>query len=187
MYDFLEKEKLRLSTPRIQMITDFIEYYKKFGETYESPEGKILLGIYNKNKEAVLNNTSVNKKNLVQIIAKPETLMLSYKPIKGNKGVMRKGSVLLKEEVEKLNSEQRILYLKSFTFPDQISLFDFYLAAKLIKQGLYPWRSSNTVYFQKPGMKDKLKLITIPPFMDRVVQKAICLVLESIYEPFFEK
>lgn len=32
-----------------------------------------------------------------------------------------------------------------------------------------------------------MRPITIPPFIDRVVQKSICMVLKSIYEPYFEK
>jgi len=35
-------------------------------------------------------------------------------------------------------------------------------------------------------VKDKQRPITIPPFMDRIVQKIITLVLEAIYEPYFE-
>ena len=46
---------------------------------------------------------------------------------------------------------------------------------------------------QKPGQvlsKDKLpamRPITIPPFMDKVIQSSILMVLTSIYEPWFDK
>ena len=100
---------------------------------------------------------------------------------------MTKGSILPKEEVEKITSEQRILYLRSFTFPDKISLFDFYIAANLLGKGQYPWGSSSRVYVPKSGVKDKERLIIIPPFMDRIVQKAILMILESLYEPYFER
>jgi retron-type reverse transcriptase len=39
----------------------------------------------------------------------------------------------------------------------------------------------------KPGQPGKLRPITIPPFMDRVVQETIRRVLESVYEPRFER
>jgi hypothetical protein len=55
MYEFLEEEKRRLATSRIEMITNLINSSKEWGEIYESLAGKILLGIYNKNKEAALN------------------------------------------------------------------------------------------------------------------------------------
>lgn len=32
-----------------------------------------------------------------------------------------------------------------------------------------------------------MRPITIPPFMDRIVQKAIDMVMQAIYEPWFEK
>ncbi len=129
MYEFLEEEKRRLATPRIDMITDLINSYKEWGEIYESPAGKILLGIYNKNKEAALNKQTAINTNLLQVIGKVETLLISYKAIKGNKGAMTKGSILPKEEVEKMLPPQRELYLKSLTFPDKISLYDFHMAA----------------------------------------------------------
>ena len=76
--------------------------------------------------------------NFLQIISKPEILLLAYRSIKGNKGSMTKGLILPKEEVEKMTPEQRILYLRSFTFPDEISLFDFYIEANLLGKEQYP-------------------------------------------------
>lgn len=186
MYEFLEQEKRRLSTPKIEMITNLINSYKEWGETYESPEGKILLGIYNKNKEAAINKQTATYTNLLQILGKPETLLIAYKAIKGNQGAMTKGSILSKDVIESMTSVQRELYLKSLTFPDKISLYDFYTTSTLLSEGLYPWGSSTRVYVPKPGVLDKQRPITIPPFMDRIVQKALCLILESIFEPYFE-
>jgi hypothetical protein len=56
------------------MITNLINSYKEWGDTYESPTGKILLGIYNKNKEAALKKEIANNSNLLQILGKTETL-----------------------------------------------------------------------------------------------------------------
>jgi RNA-directed DNA polymerase len=176
-----------LSRPRVQIITDLIEYYKELGETYESSTGKIFLGINKKNKEAAAQRETATNSNLFQIISKPETLLLAYRSIKGNKGSMTKGSILPKEEVEKMTPEQRILYLRSFTFPDKISLFDFYIAANLLGKGQYPWGSCSRVYVPKLGVTDKQRPITTLAFMGRIVQKAILIIFELIYEPYFER
>jgi hypothetical protein len=42
MYEFIEKAKLRLSTPKTVLITNIIQKWKELGETYESTSGKIL-------------------------------------------------------------------------------------------------------------------------------------------------
>lgn len=61
-----------------------------------------------------------------------------------------------------------------------------YLVCRLLKKGQYVWGSSRRIWLPKPGIKDKKRPITIPPFMDKVIQKAITMVLEAIYEPYFE-
>jgi retron-type reverse transcriptase len=188
MYNFMEEEKLRLSTPKWEIITELLEKYKSLGEDgWESSMGKTLLGLYNKNKEAALNNTPVKNTNVLSIIAKPETLLIAYRAIKGNKGAMTKGATMSSEQFKQLNSNQKIAYFKSNIFPDEFSLQDVYVVSKLLRKGLYPWGSSSRVYVPKPGVKDKKRPITIPPFLDRIIQKAITLILEAIYEPEFEK
>jgi len=60
------------------------------------------------------------------------------------------------------------------------------ITSDLISRDLYPWGLSRRVYIDKPGTKVK-RPITIPPFMDRVVQTAVKMILylEAIYEPYF--
>lgn len=111
-------------------------------------------------------------------------LLLAYMEIKGNKGAMTPSGRKSKEEINQMSEEQRNLYFRSNVFPDGFSLQDVYLASGLIRK--YPWGTSSRVYFEKPGQKGKMRPITIPPFMDKIVQKAIELVLHSIYEPLFE-
>lgn len=55
----------------------------------------------------------------------------------------------------------------------------------LIKKGLYPWGSSKVIWIPKPGVKDKLRPITIPNFGYKIVvsEESIRMVLEAIYEP----
>jgi hypothetical protein len=187
MYEFLESEKSRLATPRSETITTLIEHYKTKGnDEWESSIGKSLLGIYKKNKEHALKNENAINSNLMNILARPEMLLLAYKQIKGNKGAMTSAGQISSDRFLKLNPEQKKLYLRSITFPDKFNLEDVILTAKLLRKGLYPWGTSSRVYVPKPGVKDKMRPITIPPFLDRVIQKAISMILETIYEPEFE-
>lgn len=186
-YDEIERDKLRLSTPRSDIITGLIDYYKNKASSWTSSTGRILYGIYEKNKKAAKGGAPVNNSNLLQVLAKPETLLLAYRAIKSNEGALTKAAEKSQQEIENMTEEQRKLYFKSQSFPDKFSLSDVILTSKLLQKGIYPWGSSLRVYVPKPGVKDKMRPITIPPFMDRIVQKAITLILEAIYEPYFEK
>lgn len=187
MYNEIEKQKIKVSTPKWDYVSEILDFYKNLGEEgWKSPSGKILLGIFNKNKEAALQGKDIKNTNLMSVLSKPETLLLAYKAIKGNKGAMTKGAEMNSDKWNKLTEEQRELYLNSLSFPDQFNMKDILLASKLLKKGLYPWGCSKRIYFPKPGVKDKKRPITIPPFLDRVVQKAICFILQAIYEPEFE-
>lgn len=187
MYDFIQKEKSRLSTPKWDKITEILDDYKTKGLSHwESPMGKTLLGIYKKNRFAALNRTIVLNSNILKVVSHPETLLLAYKAIKGNKGALTPAADKSKEDLERMDDEQKALYFKSKIFPDKFSLRDVYLTGSLLKRGLYPWGSSSRVSVPKPGVKFKKRPITIPPFLDRVVQKAITMALEAIYEPEFE-
>jgi retron-type reverse transcriptase len=188
MYNEIEKQKFKLSTPRWEYVTEILDFYKNLGETGElkSPTGKILLGLYNKNKEAALNGNKVMNTNLMSIISKTEILLLAYRSIKSNKGAMTKGETMSADQWNNLTEDQKELYLKSLTFPDKFNMQDVLLTSRLLKKGLYPWGCSKRIYVPKPGVKDKMRPITIPPFLDRIVQKAISFILYSLYEPEFE-
>lgn len=198
-YAYIEKEKIRLSTPRREVITELLEGYRQLGEDgWASNPALTLLGIYNKNKaqaqllrENKLSDTltttdSVVNSKLLKLVSHPEMLLLAYKTIKGNKGAMTEAA---KQSLQKINTytdKQLKVYYNSLQFPDKFSLRDVFLVSELLRKGLYPWGSSLRVYVPKPGVKDKMRPITIPPFLDRVVQKTISMVLEAVYEPYFE-
>lgn len=187
MYEFIQKEKSRLSTPKWDFISRLLTFYKELGSNdWSSPTGKTLLGIYKKNKNAALEGHPALNTNVLKVLAKPELLLLAYRAIRGNRGALTKAGQVSSEQFSSYNDEQKALYYKTNTFPDKFSLEDILLTSKLLGKGLYPWGSSRRIYVPKPGAKDKMRPITIPPFMDRVVQKAICLILEAIYEPSFE-
>jgi len=186
MAEYIDKEKLRLSTPPWERITDLIEMYKNLAYSEKSSTGKVLLGIYNKNYLAAKEKTVATNSKLLSILCKTETLLLAYQQIKGNRGALTPASEISAQDYGNLNSDQKSLYLKSLTFPDNISLYDFILTSQLLAKQKYPWGTSLRVYIPKPGVLDKMRPLTIPPFMDRIVQKAINMILESIYEPYFE-
>lgn len=186
--EHIEREKQRLSTPRWEKITELLNFYKELGLTEgSSSTGLVLKGIYNKNILAATGGVFQRNTNLISVVAKVETLMIAYKAIKGNKGALTEAGKVSKDTFNSFTEDQKQFYLKSFTLPDGINLYHFQLVSKLIRKGKYPWGSSLRVYINKPGQPDKLRPLTIPPFMDKVVQKAIAMVLEAIYEPRFEK
>lgn len=84
-----------------------------------------------------------------------------------------------------LSPSQRRFISSTLSMPDGISLPRIKDACSLLKEGKYPWGTSRRVYIDKPGT-DKKRPVTIPPFMDRVIQHSIKTVLECVYEPFFE-
>lgn len=187
-YEELQKAKVNLATPKWEVVTDLLECFRNKGMSGEkSPTGLALTGIYNKNLASVRTGINKNNSNLISVISKPELLALAYREIRGNKGALTGGASVSSETYNNMSDEQKHLYLASHKLPDGINLSTFVLISKLLRQGIYPWGSSKRIYFDKPGQPGKKRPITIPPFTDRIVQKAISMVLESIYEPFFDQ
>lgn len=100
---------------------------------------------------------------------------------------MTEVSLLSKADFNNLNLGRQELYTKSINFPGGISYYYLNAICSLLKQGKYSWGTSRRIYIDKPGQPEKKRPLTIPPFADRLVQKAIELVLHSIYEPIFER
>lgn len=187
-YAHIQGEKFRLAAPKLYDITQIFEIYKNLGEGEYSKTGAILQGIYNKNKYFAEKGEVASNENLLHLVSKPETLLLAYKEIKGNKGAMSLGSEMSVEKFEKLTVKQKYLYEESFRFPDGMSLGHIRLISHLLRTGKYPWGTSRRIAVQKPGQAPgKTRPVTIAPFADRLVGKAIELVLISIYEPYFER
>jgi retron-type reverse transcriptase len=187
-YVFLESEKRRLSTPRWEKVTEIIESYKDKGSTTQSKIGRILIGMYNRNVEAAKRGlTPVKHSKLLQLVAMPEMLLLAYRFIRGNRGALTRGGLKTKDHLGLMTPLQKRVYFKSNIFPDGFSMKHVYLVSTLLRYGKYPWGVSKRVYFDKPGDPKKKRPITIPPFLDRVVQKAIDMVMHAMYEPYFER
>lgn len=183
----LEKVKIKLSTPPWEKVSKLLDYYKESAENSNSSTDKTLIGIFNRNKECAIKGIDCYNSKLLSVVAKPETLILAYKAIKNNKGAMTRGGEVSQETYNNMSEKTRTLYLKGLTFPDGINFYYFFLMSELLIKGRYPWGTSARVYFDKSGQPGKKSPIPIPPFPDRIVQKAIEMVLQSIYEPVFEK
>jgi len=181
------KEKGRLSVPRSPRITEILNKFRQEGESKESVTGKILHKIFEKNKAMVKGQVPFQKTtNILPIIARPETLLLAYKRLKGNKGAMAKAAFMNSERYRTLSPLQQSLYKKALRFPDGFNYKDIELTGYLVLKGQYPWGTSRRIWLKKPGDKQKMRPITIPPFLDRIVQEAIKMVLLAIWEPEFE-
>ncbi len=101
---------------------------------------------------------------LVHLISDVEVLILAYELIKSNPGNMTPGSS--KETLDGVDME----YLKG-------------ISAKL-KSGKYTFSTGRRVWIPKPGKPD-LRPLTMASPREKIVQKAMELVLSSIYEPMF--
>jgi group II intron reverse transcriptase/maturase len=112
----------------------------------------------NKNNVGLVNN------KLIHIVADPKVLILAYEIIKSKPGNMTRG-------------------VDSTTL-DNIDLNWVVTVSQQLKAGKYKFNPARRVYISKPGKKEKIPL-TISSPRDKVVQQAIYLVLNAIYEPSF--
>lgn len=182
--EFIRNEKRRLSTPKYGLVSEILDRFRNEGFTSKSNSAKILYRIYRKNCAMARGEIPFEKtRNILSLVARQEILLMAYKRVKRNSGAMA--------EVPDVNYRrnfdpvQRSFELRKRYLPDGISSSDFDSASYLILKGKYPWGSSRRIWLDKPGT-DKKRPITIPPFMDRVVQEAIKMVLVAIWEPYFE-
>ena len=74
---------------------------------------------------------------------------------------------------------------------DKISLERIFKISNDIKNNSYEWNPVRRIWIDKLKMKNKIKVtkkrpLGIPTFNDRIVQEAIRIILDSIYEPIFQ-
>jgi group II intron reverse transcriptase/maturase len=119
------------------------------------------------NKLWVLNQENPEKinDNLIKLTADIDMIWNAYQKIKKNKGSMTQGTRM--ETADDFNNDT---------------------AKEIgndIKNG-YKWSEIRRKNIPKPGKKEKRPL-GIPNFYDRIVQENIRLILNTIYEPLFQK
>lgn len=182
--------KRKFRTRQRKEVTDLIEKYK--GLYFKKAEGIFnqLSGIYNRQRAAAFNKVGPNENfkvtNLLYLVSSVPMLAVAYKKIRKNKGAMTLGWMLSDDRYNRRSSKQKSFLNKTFGLPNGMSRYILKEASRLLRMGKYPWGASKRVYVPKPGRPDTQRPITIPPFMDRVVQCSIKMVLEAIYEPWFE-
>uniref|UniRef100_UPI003001AD1D hypothetical protein n=1 Tax=Cocconeiopsis kantsiensis TaxID=3082010 RepID=UPI003001AD1D len=110
------------------------------------------------------NNVDLVNNKLIHIVADSKVLILAYEIIKSKLGNMTPG----------INS----------TTLDKIDLDWIETVSQLLKAGKYKFNPARRVYIPKPGKKGE-RSPTICSLRDKVVQQAIYLVLNAIYEPSF--
>ena len=132
----------------------------------------ILMGITKKSRYLIQNNVDSKFSDLYSLLYKKELLIQALGNIEKNKGRLTKGidnttidgnSIKLIEEL----AEE----LKNGTFK-----FKPVLRVEVPKPKLL-----------KPGEPKKMRPLGLPTFKDKIVQESIRIILESIYEPIFQK
>jgi len=113
----------------------------------------------NKNNKGHIND------KLIHIVADVKVLILAYEIIKSKPGNFTPG-------------------IDSITL-DEIDLKWFTEVSKELKAGKFTFKPARRVYIPKPGKKDEKRPLTISSPRDKVIQQAIYLVLNAIYEPSF--
>jgi RNA-directed DNA polymerase len=185
---FRDQEKTRFATSHKQRVINFINSYKKLLKIKSEGIFDKLSNIYKKNKDAAMKGLPppINS-NLLYLVSSIPMLVTAYKKIRKNKGATTLGYILSDKKYNRLTTKQKTFVNKTFHLPDGMSKQIFRLTSKLIRSGKYPWGASRRIWLPKPGKPDAKRPITIPPFMDRVIQSSIQMVLEAIYEPWFDK
>lgn len=121
-----------------------------------------LTKIYELNKK----DTQKKNDNLIKILASEELLFTAYENLRPNKGSMTKGT----------NEETA----------DEFNLLKVHQLQKDLLNGDFEWTDIRRKMIPKPGKKKKRPL-GIPNFIDKIVQEAIRIILNVIYEPVFQK
>jgi retron-type reverse transcriptase len=187
-FEFRESQKALLNTPMTAMVLEKIKEYRGFGKKKTENCNITLRAIYKKNARHMLGGIEppVHEK-IINLVSKVPLLVEAYSKIKSNKGAMTEAAAISPEIWNTLDPEQKSYINATVTTPDGISMQTFIETSRLLKKGTYPWGSSRRIYIPKLGDDTKLRPLTIPPFMDRVVQQVIRNILEAIYEPWFDK
>jgi len=179
-------EKRELSTSEKDTVTNLITKYRNLGLVQERSIFNVLDSIRTrvisnlKNKDKVLPTHN----NLINLVSNPYVLLASYRSIRKNKGTMTEAFHIPPSVVSTLSLDQQELLNSTQNIPDGISWNLLEWISISLKKGTFIWGASRRIGIPKPGTK-KLRPITIPPFVDKMVQGAILMVLEAIYEPFF--
>lgn len=134
---------------------------------YISKAVNILEKIENSVKNRILKDEEIPKHgDLIKLTANPDILRIAYTKLSKNKGAMTPGT-------------------KGLT-ADSIGEKTIQKISNQILTGNYKWNPVKRIFIPKPGKSTKRPL-GLPDFNDKIVQEAIRMTLEVIYEPLFAK
>lgn len=148
------------------------ESLNKYGQKL-LPANLVLRNIFKKNSILALKGASPPKHNdLMSIIADHKLLTLAYKNLGSNKGATTSGP---KDSADGMDLKR---------------IQDISLA---LKKKTFKWSPFRRVWIPKPGKPidpktglKPMRPLGVPDFSDKLVQEVIRMVLEAIYEPWFE-
>lgn len=140
---------------------------------FMKPIQNIVQGIFKRSKTMVKLGHCYRKfDDLYSLLYKESLLIQAYGNIKGNKGSLTPGTNAETVDSMSMRKIQRLaLKLKQGKFK-----------FKLIRRKWIP-----KIKRYKPGEVHKSRPLGIPNFEDRLIQEAIRIILEAIYEPVFEE
>jgi len=133
----------------------------------------ILNGIFKRSKLMITKKLEFKKfDDLYSLLHNENLLIQAYGNIRTNKGSLTSG---INNETIDAMSMQRIQNI-----------------SQELKENKFTFKPSRRKYIPKlkilkPGEKQKMRPLGIPNFKDRLVQEAIRMILEAIYEPIFEQ
>lgn len=116
-------------------------------------------------------NPLYKNKDLYRMLYKPELFLIAYEKIKKNKGAT---STIVFNKNANLDENNA----------DGFSLKTIHKIISQLRDSSFQFRPVRRIYIPKPQSKETRPL-GIPSFKDRVVQEALKLILEVIYEPSF--
>lgn len=119
-----------------------------------------LADLYTRNQK----DSSLMNYNLIHLIANVETLHLAYEMIQSKPGNMTKG-----------NSNETL---------DGVNMKYFIRLSNLLRAGQFRFSPSRRIQIPKPG-KSETRPLSIASPREKIVQKAIQLVLEGVFNPSF--
>jgi hypothetical protein len=164
---------------------EIINNFNNFGLAQETKVFKILTNIRDTNIK--LEKSPKKHNDLIGLISNPFILASAYRTIRSKKGAMTESYPLPNFLFSQLDKDQQDFVTQTDSLPDNMSWDTIMSLSDLIKRGKYPFGVTRQIWIPKPGRKDSLRPINITLFCDKIVQEAIRMVLECIYEPEFHK
>jgi len=104
--------------------------------------------------------------DIYNLVSHVDILRIGFAQVKNNRGALTPGSTLDTAD----DFTNRMLYELSYK----------------LRTGTFEWNPIRRIYVPKPGKPEKRPL-GLPDFQDKVVQAAMRIVLETIFEPIFEQ